>query len=128
MNIEELIRAAMESREKAWCPYSNFKVGCALQTSTGDLFSGCNVENSSYGLAICAERNAIASMINAGQREISQIVVVANPIATPCGACRQVIVEFGENANVFCVDAKETSAITRYSIAELIPDYFRFQK
>ncbi len=95
---EQLITAAWAVRERAYAPYSHFQVGAALLTKQGDIFTGCNVENLSYGLTNCAERVAIGSMIAAGQREISQLVVVADtgqPIS-PCGACRQVLAEFGD--------------------------------
>ena len=95
---EQLISAAWSVRERAYAPYSKFHVGAAILTKSGEIFTGCNVENLSYGLTICAERVAIGSMIAAGQHEISQVVVVADtdqPIS-PCGACRQVMAEFGD--------------------------------
>ena len=94
----ELISAAWAAREQAYAPYSNFQVGAAVLTKRGDIFTGCNVENLSYGLTICAERVAIGTMIAAGKRNISRIVVVADtdqPVS-PCGACRQVMAEFGD--------------------------------
>ena len=94
----ELISAAWAAREQAYAPYSNFQVGSAVLTKCGEIFTGCNVENLSYGLTICAERVAIGTMIAAGKRDISRIVVVADtdqPVS-PCGACRQVMAEFGD--------------------------------
>ncbi|MCU0777078.1 MAG: cytidine deaminase [Akkermansiaceae bacterium] len=97
MNIDELVAAAWQARESAYAPYSHFAVGAALLTVDGRIFTGCNVENLSYGLTQCAERTAICSAVAAGVREFVALAVVADtavPIS-PCGACRQVMVEFG---------------------------------
>lgn len=92
----ELIHRAVAAKKTSYSPYSKFRVGAALLTDDGEIFSGCNVENASYGLAICAERNAIFQMAFAGKRKISAIAVTTdeNGFITPCGACRQVISEF----------------------------------
>ena len=103
--IERLIAAAKLASGKAYSPYSKFRVGAAVLTSDGEVFSGCNVENASYGLTICAERNAIFQAVAAGQRGL-QAVVVYTPTPTPtapCGACRQVANEFGPKAWIICV-------------------------
>lgn len=95
--MESLIRAAKEAREKAYSPYSNFKVGAAVMTPSGKIYSGCNVENVSYGLTNCAERTAIYKAVSEGEHSFVALAVVADtegPVA-PCGACRQVIAEFG---------------------------------
>lgn len=98
MNTErkDLIEAAKKARENAVAPYSNFKVGAALETVDGKVYAGCNVENASYGLTVCAERVAIWKALSEGERVFSQIVVVADTeqLTTPCGACRQIIWEF----------------------------------
>jgi cytidine deaminase len=102
---EKLIAVATQGMERAYAPYSQFKVGAAVLTSTGEIFPGCNVENASYGLSICAERNAIANAIIASQNDTMTIKAIAvannkNVPCSPCGACRQVIWEFGQAAQV----------------------------
>jgi cytidine deaminase len=102
---EKLIEVAIKGMERAYAPYSQFKVGAAILTSTGEIFPGCNIENASYGLSICAERNAIANAIIGSQKDTMTIKAMAvansqNVPCSPCGACRQVIWEFGRNAQV----------------------------
>jgi len=96
MSDETLIEAAKGARERAFAPYSNFKVGAALQTKSGKIFTGCNIENASYGLTICAERVAIFKAISEGEKEFINLAVVADTenLTPPCGACRQIIWEF----------------------------------
>ena len=93
---KDLIDVAKKARENAVAPYSNFKVGAALETESGEVFTGCNVENASYGLTVCAERVAIWKALSEGEREFRQIVVIADTdeLTPPCGACRQIIWEF----------------------------------
>lgn len=92
----ELVRRAVNAKRTSYSPYSKFRVGAAVLTDDGEIFSGCNVENASYGLAICAERNAIFQMAFAGKRKIKVVAVSSDEhsFITPCGACRQVISEF----------------------------------
>lgn len=92
----ELVRRAVQAKQTSYSPYSTFRVGAAVLTTDGKIFSGCNVENASYGLAICAERNAVFQMVFAGKRTIAAVAVASDEAAfiTPCGACRQVISEF----------------------------------
>ena len=127
-SINLLKEEAVKAATKAYAPYSNFQVGCALLTRSGKIYTGCNVENASYGLTVCAERNAIANaIIQEGQIEIDKIVVYTDTDkpTPPCGACRQVIHEFG-NPEVysFC----KNDAFTKHRIADLLPGAFEFKK
>jgi cytidine deaminase len=125
---ERLLRAARKTMKHAHAPYSHFRVGAALLTSKGEIFSGCNVENASYGLTNCAERTAIFSAIaqSGPKLDIRAIAVVNDQDApcSPCGACRQVIYEFGPEATVFFQTSKgwKESPIT-----ELLPEGFRLK-
>ena len=92
---ESLLAAASQARQNAYADYSGFLVGAALLTTDGTIVTGCNVENASYGLSICAERTAVVRAIAMGYTQFNRIAVVASPLATPCGACRQFVVEFG---------------------------------
>ena len=126
MTDQELISAAARVRQNAYAPFSRFRVGAALLTRGGNLFCGCNVENSSYGLSICAERHAIGAMVaGVGSQAIEKIAIVANRLATPCGACRQVIAEFGTDTEVICCAADELDNLKRWNIADLLPGCFK---
>ena len=94
---KELVEAARDVRERAYAPYSNFKVGAAVRTKSGKIYTGCNVESASYGLTVCAERVAVWNAISHGKRKITRIAVVADTeeLTPPCGVCRQIIWEFG---------------------------------
>jgi cytidine deaminase len=126
---DQLIAAAHEAAKHAHAPYSNFYVGAALLTADGKIFSGCNVENASYGLTICAERNAIFAAVAAsnvvpqGKIAIKAIAAVnaQNVPCSPCGACRQVIAEFGKDIIVYY---RGEDGIKESTIAELLPDSF----
>jgi cytidine deaminase len=116
---DELIAAAWEVSENAYAPYSNFQVGAALLASDGRIFPGCNVENISYGLTNCAERVAIGAAVAAGVRGFDKVVVVADtaqPIS-PCGACRQVLAEFGVKSVIL---ANRTERVV-FTLEELLP-------
>ena len=119
-----MIEAAKAASRQAYCRYSKFRVGAAVLSSEGKIFSGCNVENASYGLTICAERNAVFQLAAAGQRRIAAVVIytpTAKPTA-PCGACRQVINEFGPRAEILSVcRGKQT---LRARLDELLPEAF----
>jgi cytidine deaminase len=121
--VQKMKEAAEAVARTAYCPYSHFPVGAAVLSSEGEIFAGCNVENASFGLAICAERNAIFQAISKGHRDIRAIVVVTPTrlLAPPCGACRQVLKEFGPEADVF-VFAKD--AASHFELSELLPKAF----
>ena len=123
---EQLFNAALKTRENSYCPYSSFSVGAAILTSDGDIYSGCNVENSSYGGAVCAERNAIfQGVINSGKIIIDKVLVVTDPIAVPCGFCLQVISEFGhKNTEIILCDPQGQQK--KYTFQEFMP--FPFDK
>ena len=103
--IDNLIEAANDARSKAYAPYSKFQVGAALLTDDDEIISGCNVENCSYGLTMCAERNAVATAIVQGKMDFKAMVIVAdmNRPIMPCGACRQVLAEFNPSMLIVCV-------------------------
>lgn len=118
---EHLVTQAIESAGKAYAPYSKFQVGAALLASDGRVFTGCNVENISFGLTICAERNAVFSAVAAGCREFSKIVIVADTDApvSPCGACRQVLAEFNPNLEILLANFHGKQL--RINLLELLP-------
>jgi cytidine deaminase len=121
----QLLKAAKKVREHAYAPHSHFKVGAALLTRSGNIYVGCNVENASFGATTCAERNAIAAMVAAGERELQAIAVYAGVEAPtfPCGICRQVIYEFSGDARVIVVD---NDNVREVEINNLLPEAFRF--
>ena len=120
---DTLIDAARAAQQHAYAPYSHFRVGCALEADDGRVFVGCNVENASYGLTICAERAAVCAAVAAGAQRFRRAVVVsdADPPAAPCGACRQVLSEFGLDLRV---DAVSAASAATWTIAELLPAAF----
>ena len=124
MNLDDAIRVARAASGRAYAPYSNFPVGAAILTQGGAVYAGCNVENASYGLGICAERNAAAHMIADGEDREIELVAVYSPNASPCfpcGACRQVLREFGcEEVVVLDVEGNPR----RYSFEEMLPHSF----
>ena len=128
MSDEELISKAREIQAKAYAPYSKYHVGAALLGIDGKVYTGVNVENGSYGLTVCAERNAVFQAVAAGCREFTKIVVFTNssPPASPCGACRQVLSEFAPNLEVICANDKNEQQ--RYNLKELLPYGFDFDK
>ena len=120
--IRELIAAAMVARQAAYAPYSHFAVGAALRGVAGEIYAGCNVENASFGLTICAERNAVAQAVVHGQRDFPAIAVVTEDGVTPCGACRQVLSEFNPQMAVIVADLDGRYRI--YTLADLLPAAF----
>ena len=119
----ELVRAAQEVRKLAYAPYSGFLVGSAIRSRSGRIFTGCNVENSSYGLTICAERVALAKAVSEGERDFDAIVVCASGAPAPCGACRQVLHEFSPQLTVFLVDP-DKAPVERVDLCNLLPAAF----
>ena len=120
-SLASLEKAARRARQRAYAPYSNFHVGAALESMDGEVFSGCNVENISYGLTICAERNAVFAAVAVGARSFRRIVIVADskePV-TPCGACRQVLSEFSENMEIISINLQ--SVKFRAKLSRLLP-------
>ncbi len=123
---QQLIEAATQALESAYAPYSQFRVGAALLTSEGKIFAGCNVENASYGLSMCAERNAIANAVIGSGTDTIEIKAIAvtnsqQVACSPCGACRQVIWEFGRDAEVIFLGDRGWQNLT---IKELLPAGF----
>lgn len=121
--MEKLIVAAAAARERAYAPYSGFRVGAALATEDGRIYSGCNVENASFGLTVCAERVALFKAVSAGERDFTALALVADRDGIyPCGACLQVLAEFAPRLTVVLAcrgDRRETS------LADLLPRVFR---
>lgn len=125
LNAQQLIEAARQAREKAYVPYSRFPVGAALITEDGTLYTGCNIENASYGLTNCAERTAVFKAVSEGHMRFTTIAVVADtdgPVS-PCGACRQVLSEFGPDARVYLTNLR--GDVQETSVRELLPGAFR---
>jgi len=123
--IDDLKRQARDAARHAYAPYSSFAVGAAVLADDGRIHAGANVENASYGLSMCAERAAIFQAIARGARRIRAVAVYTptKAVTTPCGACRQVIAEFGAEVQVVCF-ADGATGEQRYSIGELLPQAF----
>ncbi len=124
---EELINRARRAMKNAYAPYSKFRVGAALLTDDGQIYTGCNVENSSYGAANCAERTAVFTAVCHGARKFQKIAIIADsdePVK-PCGICRQVLFEFSPKMEIITVGASGT--IERATLATLLPQGFRFK-
>lgn len=124
MNNQELISKAKEAMKFAYTPYSNFNVGAALLTKSGKVFTGCNIENSSFGATNCAERTAIFKAISEGERDFEKIAVVSssNDYTYPCGICRQVLAEFMPDGEVIFDNGKEILVIP---VEEILPYRFK---
>jgi cytidine deaminase len=122
--VDQLIAAARAAREHACADFSNFKVGAALEAADGTIITGCNVENATYGLSVCAERVALFKALSEGHRTFRRIVVVAPPDAPtpPCGACRQLLWEFAGDVEVILANLNVETA--RHRMAELMPQPF----
>ena len=131
--VEKLIDTAIEQLKFSYTPYSNFKVGAALLTKSGKIYTGCNIENASYTPTNCAERTAFFKAVSEGCRKLSAIVIVGGlkngecDYTYPCGICRQVIAEFAEQDCVIVV-AKNKQEYRMYSVEELLPETFHLNK
>ncbi|MDO8527584.1 MAG: cytidine deaminase [Deltaproteobacteria bacterium] len=123
--MNELVKKAIEARQKSYSPYSKFAVGAALEAEDGTVFTGCNVENASYGLTVCAERIALMKAVSEGAIKFRRIAIVADhPQPTPCGACRQVLYEFAPELEIILANTKgETETV---KLSNLLPKAFRF--
>jgi cytidine deaminase len=121
---QDLIKAALDAREKAYAPYSNFQVGAAVETESGDIYIGCNVESASYGLTVCAERVAIWKGISRGEKRFTRIAVVVDTeeLTPPCGVCRQIIWEFCGDVPVILSNLEGKTETIQMS--ELLPRAF----
>jgi cytidine deaminase len=128
MTYDELVKAAMEARKNSYSPYSRFRVGAALLTKDGKLYTGANIENSSYGLTVCAERTAILKAVSEGEHDFAALAVACDTdrfdLAYPCGACRQVMSEFfKEDADI--IVSINTGEYRTHSLKELLPHSFK---
>ncbi len=121
--LETLVQAALDVRLRAHAPYSNFQVGAALLCDDGEIFIGCNIENASFSLTICAERVAAAAAVTAQKRKWRAIAIASKDGVTPCGACRQFLSEFGHDIVVISVDASSGKR-KRFQLSELLPYAF----
>jgi cytidine deaminase len=129
-DLQPLIEAAKEAREHSVAPFSGFQVGAAVRTASGKVYTGCNVESASYGLTVCAERVAIWKALSEGEREFTELAVVADTktLTPPCGTCRQIIWEFARGATIVFANFEGKNEI--FHIADLLPRAFdaRFLK
>jgi cytidine deaminase len=122
MTPQELIAQASEARQRAYAPYSHYKVGAALLGKSGKVYAGCNVENASYSHTVCAERTAVLKAVSEGELEFEAIAIVTRNGGSPCGACRQVLAEFVPDLIVYIAD--ESGEHRKTTLSELLPDSF----
>ena len=124
--MEKLLKKACDMRQYSHVPHSNFRVGAALLTKDGNIIGGCNIESDSYGLTICAERNAIFNAYAQGYRQFQALAVVTNSQSTPCGACRQIIAELCGNITIYIGNLE--SLTSTFSSYDLLPKHFSLTK
>jgi len=124
MTKQELIQTAVSMQEKAYCPYSRFPVGAALECADGMVFTGCNVENAAYSPGICAERTAVVKAVSEGHRNFVRLAVAGRgkDFCTPCGVCRQVLEEFAPALEILCVSG--AGEVLETNLGELLPHGF----
>ena len=123
IDSEKMLLVAAQAASKAYSPYSKFKVGDAVLTESGKIYAGCNIENASYGLTICAERVAIFNAVSEGELDIAAIAITSEGAAKPCGACRQVLHEFAPGMTVIVGDFGGNFS-RKFSLRDLLPDPF----
>lgn len=124
IDFDALVDAARETRQRAYAPYSHYAVGAAVIAKSGKIYSGCNVENASYPVGLCAERVAIFKAVSEGERELLALAVVTSNMGSPCGACRQVFSEFAEDDAVIVLAAGQGDKRKKFTLKELLPDRF----
>jgi cytidine deaminase len=124
---DAIIQAAIDARQRAYAKYSDFLVGAALLAEDGQIFSGCNVENASYGLTICAERAAAFAAVAAGQQRFEWLAIATSGGLTPCGACRQVLAEFAPDLPILLIDVDRPGQVQEVCLRDLLPKAFRFE-
>jgi cytidine deaminase len=122
LHWDHLLQAAIEAREKSYSPYSHYKVGAALLTTSGKIYTGCNIENAAYTPSNCAERTAIFKAVSEGEREFAAIAVVTGNGGAPCGVCRQVMREFAPNLTVIIGDTQGDYQVV--TLNDLLPSSF----
>src|SRR5438876_8397442 len=121
---QAVIDEAIAVRQRAYAKYSNFRVGAALLTADGRIFTGCNVENSSYGLTICAERAAVFAAVAAGQQQFKLLAIATAGGCSPCGACRQVLVEFAPALPIVLINVDRPDSVIETNLQDLLPAAF----
>ena len=129
----ELVRAACDAQARAYAPYSKFRVGAALRTQNGNIYTGANIENASYSVTICAERVALGTAVAAGERQFTALAIASAGGHAPCGACRQALAEFCPDLRILLVDTTESASkrpatepqVTETSLADLLPAQFK---
>ena len=124
IDASALIVAALAAQRRAVAPYSRFKVGAALLTASGEIITGANVESASYGLSCCAERIALFKALTDGSCDFRGVAVVSRGGVTPCGACRQLLIEYAKDAVLFVADSHKPAAIRRFRVRDLLPAAF----
>ena len=124
MNLDELKATAVAMLDRAYCPYSHFAVGAALECADGTVFTGCNIENAAYSPGICAERTAVAKAVSEGHTDFIRIVIAGRSadFCVPCGVCRQVLREFAPGIEVICLNGKGEEKV--FTLSELLPHSF----
>jgi cytidine deaminase len=122
MEDRELVQLAQAARENAYAPYSHYDVGAALLTASGQVFTGCNVENAVYPMTLCAERTAMVKAVSEGQREFITIAIATRNGGSPCGACRQVMREFAPHLRVLLAD--DAGHVRQFTLDQLLPESF----